>query len=63
MIKTRLIKMLSHARKYIIFQVFWQWVALIAQIVLMYSITHLLWGVLCSVTYGDAVMRSFTGGI
>ncbi len=54
MIKTRLIKMLSHARKYIIFQVFWQWVALIAQIVLMYSITHLLWGVLCSVTYGDA---------
>ena len=54
MIKTRLIKMLSHARKYIIFQVFWKWVALIAQIVLMYSITHLLWGVLCSVTYGDA---------
>lgn len=54
MIKTRLIKMLSHARKYIIFQVFWQWVAFIAQIVLMYSITHLLWGVLCSVTYGDA---------
>ena len=32
MIKTRLVRMLDHAKKYIVFNVIWQWIALIAQV-------------------------------
>lgn len=46
MIKTRLIHLLSQAKKYILFQVFWQWLALLCQIVIVYSISGLLSSVL-----------------
>ena len=52
MIKTRLIKMLSHARKYIFYQVLWQWVALVCQIVLMYAAAGLLWDAFREMAYG-----------
>lgn len=32
MIKKRLVELLSHAKKYIIYQVVWQWIALLAKL-------------------------------
>ena len=46
MIKTRLIKLLSHSKKYIIYTVFWQWISLLAQITAVFTITELLEAVL-----------------
>ena len=42
MIKTRLIKLLSHAKKYIVYQVLWQWIALISQMVAIFRVAGLL---------------------
>lgn len=42
MIKKRLVELLSHAKKYIIFQVLWQWIALLCQIVMIYCAAFLL---------------------
>lgn len=42
MIKTRLVRLLSHAKKYIIYNVLWQWIALLAQICAIFSIADLL---------------------
>ena len=42
MIKKRLMGLLSHAKKYIGFQVFWQWLALLAQMTAVFSIAGLL---------------------
>ena len=42
MIKKRLVGLLSHAKKYIGFQVFWQWLALIAQMTAVFAIAGLL---------------------
>ena len=50
MIKKRLVGLLSHAKKYIGFQVFWQWLALITQITAVFYIAGLLENVL----YGNA---------
>lgn len=44
MIKTRLIQLLSHAGKYIVYNVLWQWFALLGQIAVVFSITALLEG-------------------
>lgn len=46
MIKTRLIKLLSHSKKYIIYTVFWQWISLLAQITAVFTIAELLESVL-----------------
>ena len=42
MIKTRLIKLLSHSKKYIAYTVFWQWIALLAQVTAVLTIADLL---------------------
>lgn len=42
MIKTRLIKLLSHSKKYIYFQVMWQWLSLLCQVVLLFQVAGLL---------------------
>lgn len=42
MIKTRLVGLLSHAKKYIVYTVLWQWAALLSQIVAVFSIARLL---------------------
>ena len=44
MIKIRLIKLLSHAKKYVVFQVLWQWISLIAQIVLIFCLSEMIAG-------------------
>lgn len=46
MIKTRLIRLLSHSKKYIIYTVFWQWISLLAQVTAVFTISELLDAVL-----------------
>lgn len=42
MIKTRLIRILSHAKKYIVCMILWQWIALLSQIAVVFSIAEFL---------------------
>ena len=42
MIKKRLVGLLSHAKKYIVYQVLWQWLSLLGQILLVFCGTTLL---------------------
>lgn len=42
MIKKRLVGLLSHAKKYILYQVVWQWLALLCQVLMIYSVSVLL---------------------
>ncbi len=42
MIKMRLIRLLEGAGKYILYQIFWQWISLIAQVVIVWNIAHLM---------------------
>lgn len=42
MIKTRLVGLLSHAKKYIAYTILWQWAALLSQILAIFSMTELL---------------------
>lgn len=44
MIKVRLIKLLSHAKKYVVLQVLWQWIALIAQVLLIFCLSGMIAG-------------------
>lgn len=43
MIDTRLTGLLSHAKKYIVYNIFWQWISLLAQIGAVFSIAD-FWG-------------------
>ncbi len=47
MIKTRLVGLLSHAKKYIVYTILWQWAALLSQVWAVFSIANLLEGVVC----------------
>ncbi|MDO4287516.1 MAG: ABC transporter ATP-binding protein/permease [Eubacteriales bacterium] len=42
MIKTRLVGLLSHAKKYIVYQIMWQWLSLLCQMVTVYAMASLL---------------------
>ena len=42
MIKTRLVGLLSHAKKYIVYTIFGQWISLLAQVLAVFSIANLL---------------------
>ncbi|ANE23045.1 cysteine ABC transporter ATP-binding protein [Denitrobacterium detoxificans] len=42
MIKTRLLKLLADSKKYIVYQVIWKWISLIAQIVIVFQVAALL---------------------
>lgn len=42
MIKTRLVGLLSHAKKYIIYAILWLWMALLSQVLAVFSIADLL---------------------
>ena len=56
MIKKRLVGLLSHAKKYIVYQVVWQWLSLLCQIVMIYCVSMLLEQALFwKVTPGEAV--------
>lgn len=42
MIKTRLVGLLSHAKKYIVYTILWQWAALLSQVVVVFTIANFL---------------------
>ena len=42
MIKIRLVRLLSHAKKYIVYNVLWQWAALLLQIGVIFTVTGIL---------------------
>ena len=42
MIKTRLVGLLSHAKKYIVYTIFFHWISLLAQVLAVFSIANLL---------------------
>ena len=42
MIKTRLVGLLSHAKKYFVYTILWQWLALLSQVMAVFSIAGLL---------------------
>lgn len=60
MIKTRLVGMLSHAKKYIVFTVLWQWAALLSQIAAVFSIADLLERVVYHTVTEQAIVRVVT---
>ena len=61
MIKKRLVGLLSHAKKYIVWNVFWQWIGLLAQIGAVFSVGFLLEGALYDTW--DQAMIGQTAGI
>lgn len=42
MIKTRLIRLLSDSKKYIVYNIIWQWIALLTQVVIVFTVTNIL---------------------
>lgn len=42
MIKTRLVGLLSHAKKYIVYTILWQWAALLSQVIAVFTVADLL---------------------
>ena len=54
MIKTRLVGLLSHAKKYIVYTILWQWLALLSQVIAVFSIARLLEKVI----YGSVTSKS-----
>jgi ribulose 1,5-bisphosphate synthetase/thiazole synthase len=42
MIKTRLVGLLSHVKKYIVYTILWQWAALLSQVIAVFTIADLL---------------------
>ena len=54
MIKTRLVGLLSHAKKYIVYTILWQWLALLSQVMAVFSIA----GLLEKVFYGDVTRET-----
>ena len=55
MIKMRLVRLLTHAKKYIVYNVLWQWVALLTQVVIVFTITGLIEKVVTGSFRMDAV--------
>ena len=51
MIKMRLIRLLKGSGKYILYQVLWQWISLIMQIIIAINITGLIQEVFLDTTF------------
>ena len=58
MIKTRLVGLLSHAKKYIVYTILWQWITLLSQVAAVFSIAGLLERVLYQSITGEVVKRT-----
>ncbi|WP_448861414.1 ABC transporter ATP-binding protein/permease [Dorea sp.] len=58
MIKIRLVGLLSHAKKYIVYTILWQWIALLSQVAAVFSIAGLLERVLYQSITGEVVKRT-----
>lgn len=57
MIKRRLVSLLSHAKKYIVYQVIWQWLSLLCQVIMIYSASVLIEKVLWEVISTETLLR------
>ena len=57
MIKTRLVGLLSHAKKYIVYTILWQWTALLSQVIAVFTVADLLE----RVVYGAVVVSCVCG--
>lgn len=55
MIKTKLIKLLADSKKYIAYNIFWQWAALISQIIIVYIIANIIAKLPAHLNYMDVV--------
>ena len=55
MIKTKLIKLLADSKKYIAYNIFWQWAALISQIIIVYIIANIIAKLPAPLNYMDVV--------
>lgn len=58
MIKTRLVGILSHAKKYIVYIIIWQWIALVSQVAAVFSIAELLESVALHKVMTEDVVRT-----
>lgn len=58
MIKTRLVGLLSHAKKYIVYTILWQWAALLSQVVAVFSIADLLERVVYKEVSGQIITKT-----
>lgn len=58
MIKTRLIKLLAHAKKYLVYQVVWQWLSLLCQMVMIYTAAKLIEAAFEGTITTNALLRS-----
>ena len=58
MIKTRLVGLLSHAKKYIVYTILWQWLALLSQVIAVFSIAELLEKVIYGSVTSESVERT-----
>ena len=59
MIKTRLVKLLSHTKKYIVQMVLWQWIALLGQIAAIVSIGRMVDRILIHQMSSKVVLMTF----
>ena len=58
MIKTRLVGLLSHAKKYIVYTILWQWAALLSQVIAVFTVADLLERVVYGAVTAVAVKRT-----
>ena len=59
MIKTRLVRLLSHTKKYIVQTIIWQWIALLGQIASIFAIGRLVDGILAQTVTKNNVIMTF----
>ena len=59
MIKTRLVKLLSHTKKYIVQMVLWQWIALLGQIAAIFSIGRMVDCILMHQMSDQVILTTF----
>lgn len=59
MIKTRLVKLLSHTKKYIVQMVLWQWIALLGQITAIFSIGRMVDKILVHQVTQKVILTTF----
>ena len=59
MIKTRLVKLLSHTKKYIVQMVLWQWIALLGQIAAIFSIGRMVDCILMHQMSNQVILTTF----
>lgn len=58
MIKMRLVGLLSHARKYIVYTILWQWAALLAQVCAVFTVASLIEHVVYQTVATDEILRA-----